>query len=219
MGKRAGAFAGLLVLALGSGVVAQEPSTEPPPWFGGRVELPQHGYAFTLPEEWVAFDLGGDIDAQVHALESRLIGWPASMFPYTRDEWLPAQTAAGGQLAAVELTSYQDVLADPASCMFVGWTDAMPLEDLADALFTSVLANFEATEIEPPTPVALPVGAGWRFVHRWHEPDHPNNESVSVHYVVAGDVVSLAFNCTANARPEDDWLSIAETVEFLPAEE
>jgi hypothetical protein len=41
MGKRVGILAGLLVLVLGSGVAAQEPSPEPPPWFGGRVEMPE----------------------------------------------------------------------------------------------------------------------------------------------------------------------------------
>ena len=59
MGKRTGLLAGLLVAALGSGVVAQSPSS--PPWFGGRVEMPGHGFAWTLPDGWVGFDPSADI--------------------------------------------------------------------------------------------------------------------------------------------------------------
>jgi len=40
--------------------LAQE--TSPPPWFGGRVEMPEHGFAVTIPEDWMAFDLGADTE-------------------------------------------------------------------------------------------------------------------------------------------------------------
>ena len=67
MGKRVGLLTGLLALTLGTGVVAQSPSPEPPPWFGGRVEMPEHGVAVTFPDDLVAFDLTEDIGAQVEA--------------------------------------------------------------------------------------------------------------------------------------------------------
>ncbi len=39
-------------------------------------------------------------------------------------------------------------------------------------------------------------------------------------YVLAmGDGVFMAVCNTYAARPDDDWLSIVETIEFLPAEE
>ena len=69
MGKRVGLLAGLLVLALGSGVVAQgaSPPASPPPWFGGHVDMPEHGFAVTLPDDWVALDPIVDLTAQLEA--------------------------------------------------------------------------------------------------------------------------------------------------------
>ena len=99
MGKRVGLLAGLLVLALSSGAVAQEPSPEPPPWFGGRVEMPEHGFAVTLPDDWVAFVPGADIQAQVDALESQIGGGHT----YLRG-LLPAAVEAGLQLVAIEFS-------------------------------------------------------------------------------------------------------------------
>jgi hypothetical protein len=43
--------------------IAQESSS--PPWFGGRVEMPEHGVAITIPDDWIAFDLTADTDEQV----------------------------------------------------------------------------------------------------------------------------------------------------------
>ena len=60
------ALAGLLgatsTLTLESGTLAQSPS--PPPWLGGRVEMPEHGFAITLPGDWVGLDTAADALAQ-----------------------------------------------------------------------------------------------------------------------------------------------------------
>ena len=47
----------------------------------------------------------------------------------------------------------------------------------------------------------------------------PSSRGSTTVYVLAGDSLHLGVSCVASARPEDGWLSIAETFEYLPAEE
>jgi hypothetical protein len=70
MHRRVGLLAELSVLALGSGGLAQAPSPEPPPRFGGRVEMPEHGFAVTVPDDWVALDLAVDEASRLEAAAS-----------------------------------------------------------------------------------------------------------------------------------------------------
>ena len=61
-GKRVGLLAGLLlVLVLGTGVVAESPS--PPPWSGGRVGMSEYGFAVTVPDDWLYAEATGVPDA------------------------------------------------------------------------------------------------------------------------------------------------------------
>ncbi len=66
--------------------------------------------------------------------------------------------------------------------------------------------------------VDLPVGPAWRA--DWKAgPDGPYRIDRSLYQVSTGET-SLRVAChTSGARPDDDWLSIVETIEFLPAEE
>ena len=40
----------VLLLAGTASTLAQSPSPEPPPWLGGRVEMPEHGFAVAVPD-------------------------------------------------------------------------------------------------------------------------------------------------------------------------
>ncbi len=64
------------------------------------------------------------------------------------------------------------------------------------------------------TPVRLPVGEAWRV-------DAEAGPGPLTVYVTQSDQLLVALHCTAvgSERPDDDWLSIAETIEFLPTEE
>ena len=65
-----------------------------------------------------------------------------------------------------------------------------------------------------PTPVLLPAGGGWRV-------DAEAGSGPLTVYLAQSDQLLVALHCTAvgSEAPDDAWLSIAETIEFLPAEE
>ena len=219
MGKRVGLLAGLLVLALGSGVVAQEPS--PPPWFGGRVEMPEHGFAVILPDDWVAFDTGADVDGQVEAAQTRLTGLPESEFADLRMVVTDA-LAEGFQLFALEFS--EQVIqgqVEAHSCIFTVLPDVARQLDEAfmDRLFLTVANNELVTDVERPTPVNLAAGPGWMLAAMSQNPYDADDWGPTVIYVAEGGDDAFSVVCTGPVRPDDDWLSIAETFEFLPEEE
>jgi len=54
-----------IVLLAASAIPAMGQEPSPPPWFGGRVEMPAQGVAITFPDDWIAFDLTAGTDTQV----------------------------------------------------------------------------------------------------------------------------------------------------------
>ena len=48
---------------------------------------------------------------------------------------------------------------------------------------------------------------------------HSTGVAQSSVYLLGTDESHAMLICTSDLRPDDDWLSIAETFEFLPAEE
>ena len=207
MDKRAGALAGLLVLTLGSGVVAQSPSPEPPPWFGGRVEMPEHGFAVTLPEHLVALDPGGDVDGQLRALQAPDEGLTEDVLAGVRRE-LTSARMDGVALTTLAFDS------ESSNCRFRVLGDTVPLDEFVGLLHSVVLDDENRTDVEPPTPAVLPAGRARKLAVAY-----PGSSERLVFYFVDGAGVRLWLACLGQEPPADDWLSIAETIEFLPAEE
>ena len=213
MGKRVGLLAGLLVLTLGSGVVAQEPSPEPPPWFGGRVEMPEHGFAVTLPDDWVGIDLSVDAASQLEVASGFIDPdlWPAD------NAMLPGGLAAMGS-NGMHLLSVHATSAD--HCLWIAVpVSAMPADVAADGLYKMHIDDPVSRDVEPPQAIELPAGPAYLLRQSmWVEPVGMWSRLTS--YVLdMGDGVFFAVCTTYDTRPDDDWLSIAETIEFLPAEE
>jgi hypothetical protein len=215
MGKRVGLLAGLLVLALGSGTVAQSPSPEPPPWLGGRVEMPEHGFAITLRDGWVAVDMTADEEAQTQAVSSMFGDDFADVLPSMFAEARANHTALaffppGGWGAA------GDWVAD-AAFEFCGVGSTGISEPLATSRLAAVAAALGGPSSGTPTVVGLPAGTAIAV-------DFPGtlDDGLAVSataYFVANDRTLLIASCVAPDPPQDRWLSIAESVEFLPAEE
>ncbi len=217
MGRRVGLLAGLLVLVLGAGAVAQEPSPEPPPWFGGRVEMPEHGFAVTLPDDWVAFDTAVDAVGQLEAasgfIDSRL--WSADDTGFVDASALLASEG-------MQLWTSHTLSADSCSMGVLYRGTGMTLEVL-DAFAAHMYEKFAddplARDVELPLPVYLPTGPA--YLMRMSERDDPDVDwwwPSSIWTLGTDESLLMAF-CTKNgARPDDDWLSIVETIEFLPAE-
>lgn len=87
--------------AVATPAMPQEPS--PPPWFGGRVEMPEYGFAVTVPDGWIAFDLEGRVVAQVEAVQAHAAETPTESLVRLRSTLL-AVSAVGGPLLALELS-------------------------------------------------------------------------------------------------------------------
>jgi hypothetical protein len=86
----------------------------------------------------------------------------------------------------------------------------MTAEATADGLLAQLGNDPTVTDIEPVRQVDLP--AGTAYLLRCSQADEPNSS-----YLLAADDALLLMACTTReARPEDDWLSIAETIGFLP---
>ncbi len=128
---RVGLLVMALVMALGFGAVAQEASPEPPPWFGGRVEMPEYGFAVTLPDDWVAFDPAADAPSQaaaaVEALD--LTAWPIDEADFV------------GMLAAVEDLGFHLLSQNATSTSSCVWTaapvSAVTAEQMARLVYDS----------------------------------------------------------------------------------
>ena len=106
-------------------------------------------------------------------------------------------------------------LSDPEYC----YVQANPVlrEDasVADAaqVLTATYTGEGYAEIDS-TPILLPAGAAWRV-------DAVTESGPLAVYVVMSDEVLVALQCLVvrSDGPADRWLSIAETIEFLPEEE
>ena len=213
MGKRVGLLAGLLALTLGSGVVAQSPSPEPPPWFGGRVEMPEHGFAVTMPDDWVTFDASTDVGSQLEA---------ASGFLDT-EVWL----ADGGRLlernAALGSQGMQAMSLHATKldfCLLAALPD-MPFtaQKVAELQYDSFIDDPLARDVEPPQHIDLPAGLASHLRMSGRADSDAEWMSSSMYVLDQNEGVLVAVCGTYDDHPEDDWLSIAETIEFLPAEE
>jgi hypothetical protein len=80
------------------------------------------------------------------------------------------------------------------------------------------LPVIETSEIE------LPAGRAIRFIADFTlDPEFDESDSDSARYlttyILTDGLGFLTLACYAPERPDDDWLSIAETIEFLPIEE
>ncbi len=215
MSKRTGLLGLLLVIALGSGVVAQEPSPEPPPWFGGRVEMPEHGFAVTVLDGWVAMDMTTEVGRQLDtAMEVGGLGegsWgdpqqfrdQMTLGPMPQPLWMV--DASSGDSCAVSRSSVP-VLAED-------------FQSAVDFLHDGYVARPSLMDVEPPITMDLPAGPVLKMHFRMSHVDLGQPVLITSYEIMTAEGI-LTLACTsAAARPEDDWLSIAETLAFLPAEE
>jgi hypothetical protein len=210
MRARVGLLAGLLLLPLGSGVVAQSPSPEPPPWFGGRVEMAEHGFAVTLPDDWLAIDLTTQVEPQAQRVDD-VIG-------DSTGEWLGlAETLSGYRDQHVQLWVMMPLTA--SGCGVAAYqAPAGQLDGLANDVYLRMSGTDDMAEVERPVSLELTAGPARRLVAQVTSADYPGTYQPIVYYLIeAGDATHL-ITCTGDMRPADDWLAIAETFELMPAD-
>ena len=92
-------------------------------------------------------------------------------------------------------------------------------QGMADLLFERYVDDPTTRDVEPSLRVDLPAGPAYvvrmsrydGLLGRW--------SSMSNYHLSMGEHMLLVVCTAGDARLDDDWLSIVESVEFLPAEE
>jgi hypothetical protein len=197
----------LLVLAVAP-ASAQEPAPEAIGQ-GGRVEVPDAGYALTFPEDWVyVFPSSEDretIFAEAGALAPELGA---------------AIEAALAQGVGFSLLAFGDVdteLGFAENCNVIDVPNpGVSLDVIMAAEVAAASSQFGELLASGPelTDLELPAGDSARLEYGLQFPTYATLHST--YYFVDDEQVHV-LTCTGLERPEDGWLSIAETFEFLPA--
>jgi hypothetical protein len=178
-----------LLGASASPVVAEEPPPSPS-GDGQRVDVPEEAYAVTFPDSW---------EVGVFPME---MGESSPDGTSTEAEFMSAYGWAPDGSTQCLVTN--EPLNDPPG-------DAMmALEEHADW----ALSHYEPVLVETSS-LDLPAGPAIRYVFE-------SEGSVGAAYFLSDGFDLFFLTCLGmdpSKRPADDWLSIAETFEFLPAEE
>lgn len=189
--------------------VEQEPGEEAVV-LGGRVEVPSAGYALTVPEDWVAFYPSAEDAAAITDALRGIDPDLATTLETALAEGVGFSFLAFG--AGDEETGFRD------NCNVIDYPTEGASLDLALATDAAALANMSEALVGDPvtTMIELPAGESARLDYAL---EYPGVQAVfSAYYFTDGPMFHL-MTCTGTERPDDGWLSIAETFEFLPAEE
>jgi hypothetical protein len=180
MRKRVGLLAGLLVLALGTEVVAQAPSPAGPE-AGVRLGVPEAKVALTIPA-----------------------GWNVSV------DYRPAEPPPGQSMPVDErwaVLAASDDSDTTNGCRLMRYpTGGLPLLEFASGLLMPEQPTMTPMRLDAGDAIRLDLDLGEGYVAQ--------------QYVIGSDDSFYQLACLAEGEVVDGrWLSIAETFEFLPAEE
>jgi hypothetical protein len=180
---------------------------------GGRVEVPESGFALTLPDGWLwAVTTSGDIE-RLGSLLVALDPVRGPLLSGVLGEW--SSVGEVPDLHAVAPVPPGGRIAE--SC----WMDADPLSgesiDQRMADQAAGWSNLPGTTVTSTFPVDLPAGVAGRLdrVGPFAFPTGDATVEGSM-YLLTGPSQEYALNCLAPDAPGDLWLSIAETLEILP---
>lgn len=175
------------------GAASQPEPSSAPPWFGGRVEVPEAGFAATFPEDWVVEIVEEDSDTAI-----LVVSGPERFGPDTELRNLLVAWGPEGQdrdtLEICTLVRYQpiELTADEFMDEIWGMDGGLPVESLHEGL--------SRAHADPGVPFF-------------------GNDLFLEQYAIGGDEAIAFLWCTGVESHSDDWRSIAESFEFLPAEE
>ena len=175
---------------------------------------------------WILVATVGGVDAQSPSppTASGAIAGPRSMDSESR---VAVDLPADWTIEASFGETYAISPDDSAHCRPASTQIDKPVDD-PDALLDELAAIYPVFFDDGPLPIVdttelvLPAGRSIRYVSDFAlQPDRiPQDERRYATMYLLTDGHSLVFfGCWSDYRPADDWLSIAETIEFLPVEE
>ena len=202
-----------LVLASLVGISAAAPALaqeEGPPesGLGGRIELPEAGFALTVPDDWVAIvPSSADIDVIIENLGT-IDPEMATTVENALAGGVGFSLLAFGDVDADsgfrENCNVIDGAADGVSLGVIVESEAAAFADLGDRLASGPDVSM----------LQLPAGEVARIDYGL---TYPTLETAHAAYYFSDGATLHLLTCTDTERAEDDWLSIAETYETLPA--
>ena len=185
-------------LVIGSGLLSEAQTPSPSPSssvsgmdVGGRLVLREGGYAVTFPAGW---------RVQIHPLDDPIPVVDAqepskgSAMDDAAYCWIRVHRPCGDGAASSCAT-----FVDEAAAREVAW-----LESGTDVPVPSIIESAVLT---------LPAGYSVRV-----REEHSDPEWERAYYRMTDGRAMASLGCTATHGPDDHWLSIAETFEFLPEE-
>ena len=174
-------------LALVAAYAAFGPSLSLGPVIGsGRIERPEHGFAITFPGDWTAQE------ATPEGLETF---WGETEIPEGQAIVLGAERSLQGGSCTITLDD-PSVRQEPV--LLANWAAAAEMDWAEDSD-----QGVKRTRID------LPVGSAWRI-------DSAVGDLSDSAYLLRGPRGIYMLECWSDDPPDDRWLSIAQTVEFLP---
>jgi len=187
---------------------------------GGRVEVPETGFAVTFPAEWVWYRTPV-IDTQVilDAYDAVAVPDFAEVFEeyvlFNEDDWLEEYMLFHeedwfGDLVGISAhPSSGDDGGSPYDRCDARTLDYESLDDYVDEqlYFWEEYGQELYPEGMVVTDVVLPAGEAVRM-----------DTFESSEYAVLGEMGVVKIYCSGLDVPDDRWLSIAESIEFLPEE-
>lgn len=198
----------VLVATVGWSASAQGPDSEAV-GIGGRVEVPNAGYALTLPDDWT-YLYPSAADAET------MLSTAAELAPELATP-IEAALAAGVEFSLVAFGEIDFELGFAENCNVLDVEAQGVSLEMAVAAEAAAARSFgELLAVEPAiTMLELPAGDAARIDYGLRLPDY---EVVNSVYYFTDGAVFHVLTCTGSQRPPDSWRSIAETFEFLPAE-
>ncbi len=219
-----------LVLSLmgiggGSAVTAQSPTPEVgthagPVVLGGRIEVPSAGFALTVPEGWYAFDL---LDPGLGAAMESFDELTAALAPTMAS--FSVESVAPDLAAAYPLVELPLIALAPLDGPTAGENCNMAVEPIATASLDLMVAAQLLTmrtmvdSTADPVPVFVDLPSGRAGMVEYATPYPGGGELARTVYLLLHDGRGYSLTCMDATRHADRWLAIAESIEFLPAEE
>jgi hypothetical protein len=185
---------------------------------GGRVELPEHGIALTFPDGWGWARYTGDDLGLVVNRFADLTDGPALSEKET--QWLLEALDPHVTLVATPgsgVVSHLMVYPTDLSLADMAANDRQSIRDAEEAAFGQTEADITVPYVTF-TAISLPAGDAYRV--DWALPGAAGGRLETSDYTLLHDetAIFLAF-AAPGERPPDHWLSIAESIEFLPVGE
>jgi hypothetical protein len=182
--------------------------------YGGRVEVPDSGVALTLPDDWVYMFPTPELIEQLFGAVEELEDDPLVT------EQFDAIRAGEMHVTLIAFAPAQAGSSFSENCTLMSATsDEAPTVvalDLWVAMELTASADDDPAERPSVTYLDLPIG---RVATLDYDEDDWAGQTSTAQYLVLGDDSRHWLSCIGEVRPDDDWLSIAETIEFLPDEE